>query len=199
MQNYDRYLNTTAEAYEKKGILYYLCRVPSDQKILPLTSEFRDKKILDVGIGTGYYARRLMINNRVDGIDPNPHLCTISLKVYKGDASELSRLVGNQKYDVVFSTWMTEYLDETAMKSFFNESQKVLGEHGVFITTVISSFGLGGLYVMLAKRVKKISKYNYRKEQIEEWSLAAGFKEVTIMNLKSWLGVPWAYLVIARK
>ncbi len=199
MKNYDRYRDVTSESYEKKGILFYLCRVPSDKKILPMIAEFKDKKILDVGIGTGYYARRLLENNSVEGVDQNPHLCNIPIKLYQGDASELTRLVGEKKYDIVFSTWMTEYLDEAAIGRFFVESEKALGEHGILVTTVISRWGLGGLYIMLAKLVKKISKFNYHKEQIRAKIKMAGFKEVTITHLDSWLKVPWAYLVIAQK
>ena len=38
MANYDRYKSETAESYEKKGLMDYLVRIPSDKKLLPLIS-----------------------------------------------------------------------------------------------------------------------------------------------------------------
>jgi ubiquinone/menaquinone biosynthesis C-methylase UbiE len=72
MKNYERYLETTAEEYEKKTIMSYFCRVPSDRKIVPLLSGITNKKVLDVGLGTGYYSRILKKDNSVVGIDHNP-------------------------------------------------------------------------------------------------------------------------------
>jgi len=104
MKNYDRYKNVTAEVYEKKGIMYYLCRMPSDKKIIPLLSQIKSKNVLDVGLGTSYYTRILIENNNVTGIDQNPHLCNLPIKLYKGDASELCALVGEEKFGIVLSS-----------------------------------------------------------------------------------------------
>ena len=65
-----------------------------------------------MGLGTGYYTKILINNNVVVGVDRNPHLCKLSIKLYDGDATELAKLVKAEKFDIVFSTWMTEYLDE---------------------------------------------------------------------------------------
>lgn len=166
---------------------------------MPLINGFEGKKILDVGIGTGYYAKWMICKNTVEGVDQNPHLCDIPVRVFRGDASDLSKLVENQKYDIVFSTWMTEYLDKKALERFLTESRQVLNESGVLITTVISRFGFGGLYVVMARLIKGISKFNYGKTEIRKKMNVAGFREITITSLHSWLGVPWAYLVIGRK
>ncbi|MHC4618681.1 MAG: class I SAM-dependent methyltransferase [Planctomycetota bacterium] len=83
MKNYERYLTTTAEEYDKKTIMSYFCRVPSDRKIIPLLSEIKGKKILDVGLGTGRYSRILTKENEVVGIDHNPHLCKLRFKFTK--------------------------------------------------------------------------------------------------------------------
>lgn len=176
----------------------YLAKIPSDKKLIPLISQIKDKDILDVGLGTGYYTRLLIENNNVTGVDQNPHLCKLPIKVYKGDATELSSLVGQEKFDIVLSTWMTEYLDEGQLSGFFTESKKVLKDDGMLITTVISKYGLGFVYITLAKILKGTDKYNYHKKQIVAKLKEAGFADIEIIRLDSWLYVPWAYMAIAQ-
>ena len=198
MKNYERYLKTTAEEYDKKTVMSYLCRVPSDRKIIPLLSEIANKKILDVGLGTGRYSRILSKNNLVVGVDHNPHLCKLPIKVYNGDATELTRLVNEEKFDIVISTWMTEYLDQEQLSAFFAESKKVLNNGGKLITTIISKYGFGFLYVTAARLLRGIDKYNYGKKTVIAKLKEAGFSTVKITTLNSRLYSPWAYLVIAE-
>jgi len=176
----------------------YFCRMPSDRIIIPFIAKIKGKRILDVGLGTGYYTRVLIENNEVTGVDQNPHLCKLPIKVYKGDATELAKLVKAEKFDIVFSTWITEYLDEEQLSSFFMESKKVLKDDGMLITTVIPKYGLGFVYITMAKLLRGINKYNYGKQEVCDRLHEAGFTDVSIVNLTSWLGVPWAYLVIAQ-
>jgi cyclopropane fatty-acyl-phospholipid synthase-like methyltransferase len=197
MENYDRYKTVTTESYEKKGVMYYLARVPSDRRIIPLISQIKDKKILDVGPGTGLYTKLLLKDNVVIGVDRNPHLCRLPLKVHKGDATQLVELVGDEKFDLVFSTWMTEYLDEKQLKQFFGSAKKVLRHEGKLMTTIISKCGFGFLYVTAAKMVRGIDKYNYAGKRVMNMLKEAGFADIEIINLNSWLYVPWAYLVVA--
>jgi len=198
VKNYERYLKATPEEYDKKTIMSYFCRIPSDRKIMPMISEIRNKKILDVGLGTGYYSRILMKNNTVVGVDQNPHLCRLPIKLYQGDATELTKLVKDEKFDIVFSTWTTEYLNYEQLSAFFAESKKVLKNNGQIITTVISRYGLGFIYITLAKILRGISKYNYRKKQVIEKLKEAGFDDIKIIKLNSWLYFPWAYMAIAE-
>ncbi len=198
MKNYQRYLKTTAEEYDKKTVMSSLCRTLPDRKIIPVLQELKDKKILDVGLGTGHYTRIFLTENNVTGIDRNPHLCKLPIKVYEGDATEISRLVGDEKFDCVASTWMTEYLNPDDLSTFFSESKMVLKTDGRLITTVISRYGLGFMYITMAKLLKGIDKYNYTKKEVAEKLRAAGFADIKIINLNSWLGIPWAYLAIAR-
>lgn len=198
MKNYERYLEKTSEEYEKKTIMSYFCRTPSDRIIIPFISKLKGKHILDVGLGTGCYTRVLIEDNEVTGVDQNPHLCKLPIKVYKGDATELAKLVKAERFDIVFSTWMTEYLDEEQLSGFFTESKKVLKDDGMLITTVISKYGLGFVYITLAKILRGTDKYNYHKKQIVAKLKEAGFADIEIIRLDSWLFIPWAYLVIAR-
>ena len=198
MENYERYKNITADAYEKKGIMHYLCQIPSDKKIIPLLSKTENKKILDVGCGSGYYTKFLIEKNKVVGIDQNPHLSRLSIPLYQGGATELSKIVGDEKFDIVFSTWMTEYLNPEQLSDFLNEAKKVLNKQGTFISTFISNYCLGYAYVKLANILKNIDKYCYSKKKITELLGQTGFKEIKIINLSSWLKIPWAYMVIAE-
>ncbi len=198
MKNYERYLKTTAEEYDKKTIMSYFCRIPSDRKIIPMLSDFADKRILDVGLGSGYYTRYLVGRNVVVGVDQNPHLCKLDVPVHKGDATELSILVGQEKFDVVFSAWMTEYLNVEQLSGFFAESKKVLNDGGRLVTTVVSRYGFGFAYITMARMVRGIDKYNYHKKQVIAKLKKAGFADIEIIKLNSWLFIPWAYLVIAQ-
>jgi len=198
MENYARYENISPEAYDKKDIMTYLVRLPSDKKIFPLISKIENKKILDVGVGTGYYTKILMQKNFVAGVDQNPHLCNLAIKLYKGDAADLTRLVQSEKFDIVFSTWMTEYLSPEQLEKFFAESKRVLNNNGRLITTVISAYGWGFVYITLARVLKGISKYGYRTKQVIEKLKEAGFTDIRIITLNARLFLPWAYLVIAK-
>jgi ubiquinone/menaquinone biosynthesis C-methylase UbiE len=197
MENYDRYKTATAESFNKKDIMKYLVRIPSDKRLIPLIGRIKGKKILDVGLGAGCYTKLLLKDNEVVGVDPNPHLCRLPIKVHKGDATQLAELVGAEKFDVVFSTWMTEYLDGQQLQKFFNEAGKTLKDNGKLVTTIISKHGLGLLYVTAAKVIRGIDKYNYAKKEVIVMLKEAGFADIEIINLNSWLYVSWAYLVVA--
>ena len=199
MKNYERYKSISAEDYDKKSLMSLLCRIPSDKKIIPYITSLKGKKILDVGCGTGFYTKILMGKNTVIGIDQNPHLCRLSIPLHKGDATQLSEIVGGEKFDVVLSTWMTEYLNPEQLDSFFSEAKKVLNKQGIFISTFISTYCLGYTYVKLAKILKGIDKYCYPKKEIINKLKNTGFTNIKIINLNSWLYIPWAYLVIAEK
>ena len=130
MANYDGYKAQTAESYEKKCLMDYLVRIPSDKKLLPIISQIKGKKILDIGPGTGRYTELLLNDNEVVGIDRNSHLCRLPIKVHQGDATQLAQLVEAHSFDMVFSTWMTEYLDPKQLSEFFRQAKIVLGETG---------------------------------------------------------------------
>jgi len=195
---YNRYLNYTPESYEKQGIMTWLCRMPADKKLVPAISQIKGKHILDVGLGTGDYTRLLLDNNTVVGVDQNPHLCRLPVKVYKGDATELSKLVGGEKFDVVLSTWMTDYFDGEKLQQFFNEAKKVLKAGGSLMTTTIRPNGWGLIYLFLARYWRRVDKHGCVKKRIVEKLKKAGFNDIQLINLSSWLGIPWACLVIAK-
>ena len=194
MKNYDRYQTETPESYEKKGIMDFV-RKPSDRRIIiPLISQIKGKRILDVGLGTGWYTKFLLEDNKVVGVDQNPHLCRLPITVHKGDATKLTELVGGEKFDVVLSTWMTDYLNRQQLQQFFNEARKVLKNDGRLITTIISKYGF--LYIAAAKMIRGIDKYNYTRKRTLDMLEKAGFTDIEIINLRRFY-IPWAYLVVA--
>jgi ubiquinone/menaquinone biosynthesis C-methylase UbiE len=198
MANYERYKQETAESYEKKCLMDYLVRIPSDKKLLPIISKIKGKKILDVGPGTGRYTKILLNDNDVIGIDRNPHLCRVPIKVLSADATQFVGLVGPQSFDTVFSTWMTEYLNPEQLSVFFQQARIAIKQGGELVTTIVSKHGFGFLYITAAGLLRGVSKYNYSKREVSDKLRDAGFKEISIVNLNSWLGIPWAYLVTAK-
>jgi ubiquinone/menaquinone biosynthesis C-methylase UbiE len=196
--DYNRYLNYTPESYAKQGIMTWLCRMPADRKLVPAIAQIKGKHILDVGLGTGDYTRLVLDNNTIVGVDQNPHLCQLDVKVYKGDATELSKLVGSEKFDIVLSTWMTDYLDGENLQKFFIEAKKVLKDSGQLITTTIRPNGWGLVYLFLARYWRGSDKHGCVKKRVVEKLKKAGFNDIQLINLSSWLGIPWACLVIAK-
>lgn len=195
MKNYERYKEITGKGCDRKSLLYYLGRIPSDKQIVPLLKKIKNQSVLDVGIGTGYYTKYLIDNNRVMGIDQNPHLCRLPVNVIKGDATEIDKLVSNEKFDIVLSTWMTEYLDIDELSMFVRASKKVLKTGGSLTFTVLENRGLGGIYVALAKRIRNITKHSYNIDSVKQIVASAGLKDISTIKLSSWFGIPFAYLV----
>jgi cyclopropane fatty-acyl-phospholipid synthase-like methyltransferase len=93
---------------------------------------------------------------------------------------------------------MTEYLNDERLSAFFAESKKVLKDNGKLMTTVISRYGFGFIYVTAAKLLRGIDKYNYHKKQVVKKLKDAGFADIKIIRLDSWLHIPWAFMVIAQ-
>jgi len=198
MVGHERYRTMTSKQCDKKTVMYYLCRVPADRNLIPAVCQIEGKKVLDVGLGSGYYTKLLLEKNTVIGIDQNPHLCELPITVHKGDATELAKLIENEKFDVVLSTWMTDYFNIEQLQRFFSEAKAVLNNGGTLITTVVATYGLGFFYIKLAKLLRGVQKYTYSKKQIIERLEKAGFIYIKIVKLNSWFHLPWAYMVVAQ-
>jgi len=199
MKNYERYQNISTEEYDKKKLMYYLTRRCADKKILPYIKELKNNLILDAGIGTGYYAKYMLKDNKLTGVDINPHLCKLPVEMLAGDAAKLSDTVSGRKFDIVFSAWLTEYLDQEQLFNFFRDSHKILDSNGKLISTIITNGGIGLLYVTAAEKIRKIKKYCYSKKTILSKLQQAGFSNTRIIELPSYLKIPWAYMLIAEK
>ncbi len=198
MTGYDRYEGMTAKQCEKKTMMYYLCRVPANRALIPAILQLENKKILDVGLGSGYYTKLLIEKNIVTGIDQNPHLCELPITVYKGDATELRSIVKGEKFDIVLATWMTDYLSPDKVRKFFGEAKAVLKNGGKLMVTFPDTYGLGFFYVKAARLLRGVEKYTHNKKQIREQLKETEFTRINIIKLNSWLFLPWAYMIIAE-
>jgi len=197
LKNYDRYQNYSEQKYNKKGISYLLMKKQADRVLIPYLNGIKNKKILEVGLGYGYYTNYLIKNrNLVMGFDINPELGkNIGIEVVEGHANKLLEKI-NDKFDNVVSFFMTEYLNPEEMEEFITQSIQLLKPGGIFASTVIVNRGLGWLYITLA-RMKGIQKYNYSEKQIRNMIRAE--KKVTITHLRTILGIPFAFLIEAEK
>jgi SAM-dependent methyltransferase len=198
VENYERYQESDSQQVSGRDILYYLCRQPSDVIIVPLLKNIAGKRIVEVGIGAGYYTRYVMDRNKVVGVDQNPQLCELAVETHKGDAARLSEAVGGRKFDIVLSMWMTEYLDREQLQAFLCQARQTLDEKGTLLTTVIADKGIGLLYITAAKKLRHIEKYCYNVCDVETMVRRAGFGRVEIKALNARLGLSWAYLVEAQ-
>lgn len=198
MTGYDRYEGMTSKQCDKKTMMYYLCRVPANRALIPAILKLENKKILDVGLGSGYYTKLLFEKNKVTGIDQNPHLCELPITVHKGDAAELESILRGEKFDIVLSTWMTDYLNPDKVQKFFAQAKTVLKNGGKLMVTFPDAYGLAYFYVKAARLLRGIEKYTHSKKQIRKQLKEAGFTRINIIKLNSWLSLPWAYMIIAE-
>jgi len=93
---------------------------------------------------------------------------------------------------------MTDYLDAGQVQTFLAEAKSVLNDGGKLIVTFPDTYGLGFFYVRAARLIRGVEKYTYSKKQIIEKLKRAGFTDIEIVKLNSWLHIPWAYMAIAQ-
>jgi len=200
MENYERYLKQSRLSVIEDKVSNFLWREPSDKILAPIINKFNGKKVLDIGCGTGYYADMFLKNsNEVIGIDKNPQLCRSKIKVIDEDAANFSHYFGFNAFDVVFSAWLTEYLDQYRIQRLFFEVYTVMKKGGVFVMTNISDKGWGRVYITLSRKVRKIDKYFYPSRFILDNLAQINFTGIEMIRLNSYLNIPWAELYICRK
>jgi len=196
-KNYERYTSCDYRKLNVKGIGYYLYRKLPDTVLIPLIQTFKKKKVLEVGIGGGFYTGFFLGNQcLVTGVDINPHLGKhLGLKIIMTTADDFSRFFPGKPFDVVASFWMTEYLSLGELEKFFKEALAVLDERGFFMTTIIENKGLGKFYTLLSG-LKKIQKFCYAERNFLSFLSP---HSVTVKKLKGRFGLSFAYLVCVQK
>jgi len=200
MENFERYQKINPKHFDTKGLRYLLWRIPSDRVLMPIINKIKNKKVLEVGPGAGYYTKRLLsVGNTVSGVDENIHLCKdLPIRCIEGNAADFASRFA-EHFEVIFSAWVTEYLDSQQINNFIGQSYTALDAGGIFLSTFISTGGWGFVYIALARYIRRIRKYNYKQKLIKSLLQEAGFQEVEIIPLRSWLSIPWAFLVRAKK
>lgn len=198
MKNYDRYQNYSEKKYNRKSISSFFMKSQADKFLIPYTKEIKKKKILEVGLGYGYYTKYLIENqNVVRGYDINPELGeNIGIEIIEGRADQLREKI-KEKYDYVISFFMTEYLNDKEMSRFIEQGTGILSAGGIFASTFILNKGLGWLYTVLA-RIKGIKKYCYSEKQIEQM-ISADISRIKIIHLNTVFGIPFVGLVEIQK
>lgn len=178
-KNYERYNQLDAVSYEKKTLLSILIGEKCGKIIGELISGIKNRKILELGCGTGRYTKIYYEDNDIKCIDINPHLFELgNVPVIKGNVTELDNLLGkDERFDYITSFWMSEYLTEKELTQTLTLSAKFLNPNGLIIFTFISNGLIGRLYIAGAK-IKGIPKYKYSNDKIYKIAGNAGLEIV---------------------
>lgn len=133
-QGYNRY----AQFYDEK--LEYLDSFEKNE-VLPMLGNVKNKKILDVGAGTGRMAVRLAKSEaEVTAIDVSENILKIlakknrNIKIIVGDAEKLP--FTDNKFDIILATFLIVHLKE--LKYFLKEAYRVLKPEGKILITNIN-------------------------------------------------------------
>lgn len=190
-ENYERY---NINQYNKKGVSYYMLRRPSDKKIISFNEQIKQKDILEVGLGYGYYTAFMLKNKcNIVGADINPDMGKhLGIPIIKANANNLKNKV-KADFDYIISIFMTEYLAKDELKSFLSDSLFLLRKDGCLCTTIIVRKGWGYLYALLAN-LRGIKKYSYSMKEITD-ILEIICNTYKLLPLKGAFRVPLAVLV----
>jgi ubiquinone/menaquinone biosynthesis C-methylase UbiE len=143
----------------------------SDEEILKLIGEVKDKNILEIGCGAAQcgiaFAKQ---GARVIGIDISEEQLKIAkrlveknkvpIKLLQGDIINLSQIESNSQ-DIVFSSWAFMYVDD--LPSCFKETYRVLKENGIFVFSTDHPF-----WRRISKESLKIKKSYFENGSYSE-------------------------------
>ncbi|MDO8659723.1 MAG: class I SAM-dependent methyltransferase [Candidatus Parcubacteria bacterium] len=140
----------------------------------------RAKRILDVGVGHGFFEERILSegkNHAIYGIDIAPQGIRLINKKYKGEFSVGS--IYNIKYpngyfDVVSALEVLEHIPPHRVFAAYKEINRVLSRRGTLIVSVPLNEGLRGMNNNPSGHVRE-----YSKELIISELQLAGFKTVS--------------------
>lgn len=107
--------------------------------------------ILELGPGTGAITTGILKSgisgNQLIALEISPHLVTDLKKnfpeitVIQGDATQLSKLVENKKFDTIISSLPLRSLPKSDLDKILQEIPKVLSQQGKFIQFTYAIFG----------------------------------------------------------
>ena len=110
-------------------------------RVLPMLGDLKNKKVLDVGAGTGRLALRMAkLDAQVTALDISEEmlekfnvLCSMFHAVV-GDAENLP--FADESFDIVVATFLIVHLKDP--RRFFDEAYRVLKNSGLFLVTNIN-------------------------------------------------------------
>jgi SAM-dependent methyltransferase len=159
----EEYHNIRTKKYPQGWFYNELLEMPA---VLELLGNVRGKKILDLGCGTGIYAKLLTKKGAiVKGFDISPEM----IKIAKQENPKLDLKVGsaynipfNEKFDIVLGSLVVDYIRD--WNKMFSEIRRVLKDNGIFI------FSTGNPVAEFPDRIKVGKKTikvlgNYFKEE----------------------------------
>ncbi len=158
--------NLVASVYNKKEKYF-----DSFEKgrVLPLLGNVENKKILDVGTGTGRLAVRLakagadiVALDISEGMAEKLKAISYKLKAVVGDAEDLP--FKNESFDIVIATFLIVHLKNP--RRFFEETYRVLKQGGLFLVTNINQRKAPA--IKTKDGLIEIESYYHRPEKIRQ-------------------------------
>lgn len=149
------------------------------------SNEIRNKKILDIGCGYGWFELNILKNNpkKITGIEiSREDLKTAIANVKNKDVdfkigTAVKLPFKNNSFDLVVAWEVIEHIDKGSEAKMFNEISRVLKKGGVFcLSTPYRSF----LSVMFDPAFWIIGHRHYSDKQLVNLGKTVGFKVVNI-------------------
>lgn len=168
-------------------------------KLLPLLGDIKDKKILDIGAGTGRLS--VLLANRgakVTALDLSPKMLELvnrkntKIQTVVGDAESLP--FENEFFDVVAAAFLIVHLKDPSR--FFDEVYRVLKDGDIFVVTNINQKDSPLVKTKLGPII--IESFYHRPEKIKEILESLAFSienEIFIKEQEVWVN----QIVVARK
>ncbi|MBM3230679.1 class I SAM-dependent methyltransferase [Candidatus Pacearchaeota archaeon] len=182
----------TKEAYDKKSEEYHKKLISSDgsfwnnfleipmRKILKEIS--KNKKILDLGCGSGIRTKKLFSLNprKIVGLDLSPELIKIAknnfseIEFHSGDAKKTG--FKNSEFDIINSDLMVHYFK--SLNPLFKEVGRILKPKGYFV------FSMHHPIYEVTKREKEKNKTKYLLEpyfhnELYKWKMLEGMELIS--------------------
>ncbi len=184
--NFERYRGQDSYFCEKKTFVSLLVGRRADEIITQKLSSLDHLAVLELGCGSGRFTRCYYKRNHVTCLDINPHLFRPlpGVEIIEGNVVDLDILIPRgARYDLIFSAWLTEYLDRASLFSVLQSCQRLLAAHGKMIFTFINRDCLGSIYIGGA-RLKGIRKYNYSLPEIASLASQARLRIVEVSSVR---------------
>ncbi len=192
--NSEKGYNLLADYYQQKE--KYWDSFEKD-KILPLLGDVANKKILDVGAGTGRLALRLTkAGAKVVALDVSEEMlkkikAKIKIETVVGEAESLPFVEGS--FAIVIATFLIVHLKD--LRRFFDEVYRVLKTGGIFLVTNINQRQAPA--IKTKEGLVEIESYYHRPEAVAEGLENLAFEIVENKFVKE--GETWVNQILLAK